>query len=252
MRNLVYLIGLPYQLATEDHLRSSQFFGQFGEIRKIIINKDKGYSRNYQTQTCSAYITFEKDIHATMAILGIDGGRWRKRFLKASFGMTKFCSYFLNGQKCPKDKCLFLHREAEKGDVVTVKDKTTQRVHVRVTKRNVIDFCIGLGPEEILEYEGWVESYYDDYDEEDFEIQGIIPVGEVLDDIKEEFRKVEGITLEMWKKRKIEKEKIKDQKKKQRKKKKKKKAIKKTGKKKTIGTWYYFYKNLKSTFCINN
>jgi hypothetical protein len=238
MRNLVYLIGLPHQLATEDHLRSYHFFGQFGQIRKIIINKDKSYSRGYQSQTCSAYITFESDIHATMAILGIDGGRWRKRYLKASFGMTKFCSYFLNKQKCPKDKCLFLHREAEKGDVVTAKDKTTQRVHVRVTKRNVIDFCLGLGPEAILKYQKWVENDYgEDSDDEDFEIQGIISVSEVLEMIKDEFFKKEGVTVEQWKLNKLEEERLKNKKKKKKRKMKKKKEIKKKIKKKTIGTW---------------
>lgn len=237
MRNLVYLIGLPHQFASEDYLRSHQFFGQFGKIRKIILNRDKSYGRGYQSQSCSAYITFESDLGATMAILGVDGARWRKRYLKASFGMTKFCSYFLNKQICPKEKCLFLHREAQKEDVVTVKDKTTQRVHVRVTRRNVIDFCLSQGPQAILSYHDWVdaqgrdeEQYMDDYE---LDIQGIMPVHQVLEVIQEEFRKKWGQGLDQWKKKQNQK-KLKERKKK-RLKKRKKKAKKKH--KSTIGKW---------------
>ena len=245
MRNLVYLIGLPYQLATADYIRSYQFFGQFGIIRKIIVNRDKGYSnRGYQNQTCSAYITFESDIDATMAILGIDGARWKKRFLKASFGMTKFCSYFLNKQRCPKEKCLFLHREAEKGDVVTVKDKMTQRVHVRVTRQNVIDFCLGLGPQAIIDYESWLRKHIQEHrqgrEEEvedfEFEIEGIISAEDVLENIKEQFKKKEGINLEKWKCTRVEKTNIKV-KKKTKKKKKKKQRGKNKKTKKVIGKW---------------
>jgi hypothetical protein len=243
MRNLVYLIGLPYHLATIEHIQSREFFGQFGIIRKIIINRDKGYSnRGYQSQTCSAYITFESDIGATMAILGIDGAKWHKRFLKASFGMTKFCSYFLNGQKCPKEKCLFLHREAESGDVVTIKDKTTQRVHVRVTRENVIDFCLGLGAQTILDYERWIlerdnnVSQEDSFDEYDFEIEGIISVEEVLENIKQEFRKKHGVSLAEWiqkeKENRVKKQMIKKKKKKRKKKTKRSKQVKKV-----IGKW---------------
>lgn len=243
MRNLVYLIGLPYKFATEEYLRSHNFFGQYGKIRKIILNRDKSFGRGYQSHSCSAYITFESDIGATMAILGVDGGRWRKNYLKASFGMTKFCSYFLNKQVCPKEKCLFLHREAQKEDVVTAKDKATQRVHVRVTRRNVIDFCLSLGPKAILEYRDWLEGREDEFPEEyESHIQGIVPVEQVLELIQEEFQKKCGFELDQWKRKQLQK-KTKKEKNKKKTKKRKKKPKRKS--KKTIGKWY------KSAILIN-
>ncbi|OAD01546.1 hypothetical protein MUCCIDRAFT_156820, partial [Mucor lusitanicus CBS 277.49] len=38
-KNLVYIIGLHPRLATEEIVRSNDYFGQFGKISKIVINK---------------------------------------------------------------------------------------------------------------------------------------------------------------------------------------------------------------------
>ena len=88
-----------------------------------------------------------------MAILPVDSVRIGKKFLRASFGMTKFCSIFLSKKKCRKEKCLFLHRSAEKGDVITTKDKVSQKVHIKMPKESIIDYCLNLGADEIWKYE---------------------------------------------------------------------------------------------------
>ena len=145
----------------------------------------------------------------------------------------------MNNQKCPKERCLFLHREAEIGDVVTVKDKTTQRVHVRVTRDNVIDFCVGLGAQAILDYEKWLDARDDeeeDFEQFDFEIEGIISAEDVLENIKQEFKKKNGISIKEWRKKEIDK-KQKKEKMIKKKKKKTKKAKKKKKTKKVIGKW---------------
>lgn len=154
MRNLVYVIGLPRDITTCAALQSYHVFGKFGKVKKVILSSEKPFgNKNHIGRSCSAYVTFESEIEATMAILAVDGIKMGKRYFRASFGMTKFCSFFLNGQKCPKEQCLFLHRSAKEGDVVTVKDKVSQKVHIKMSRENVFDYCLSLGAEEIVKYE---------------------------------------------------------------------------------------------------
>lgn len=39
-RNLVYVIGLPGGLGSEDLLRKAEYFGQYGKIGKIVIHRN--------------------------------------------------------------------------------------------------------------------------------------------------------------------------------------------------------------------
>lgn len=38
-KNLIYITGLPEQIASEDELCKNQYFGQYGKIVEIVINK---------------------------------------------------------------------------------------------------------------------------------------------------------------------------------------------------------------------
>lgn len=57
-RNLVYAVGLPPNIASEEQLRRPEFFGQYGKIAKIVINRSQttagGDSRR---ASASAYVT---------------------------------------------------------------------------------------------------------------------------------------------------------------------------------------------------
>jgi hypothetical protein len=44
-KNLVYVLGLPQKLAIEDLLRSNDYFGQYGRITKVVINRPKQQQR---------------------------------------------------------------------------------------------------------------------------------------------------------------------------------------------------------------
>ena len=118
--------------------------------------------------------------------------------------------------------------------MVTAKDKTTQRVHVKVTHQNVVDFCLGLGPETLWEYQKeirskpQVEGKRGRYEEE---IEGLLSAEEVLENIKEEFHKREGKTLEAWHKARERAKRKKERRKKKKRKKKNKRS------KKVVGKW---------------
>ena len=56
-RNLVYAVGLPPSIATEDILRKPEYFGQYGKISKIVINRNHNPG-DTRRASASAYVTF--------------------------------------------------------------------------------------------------------------------------------------------------------------------------------------------------
>ena len=72
-KNLVYVIGLSPDLASEELLKRREYFGQYGKIRKIAVNKGQIYNYGYNGSSYSAYITFFSEREATIAIQAVDG-----------------------------------------------------------------------------------------------------------------------------------------------------------------------------------
>ncbi len=56
-RNLVYAVGMPPNIATEDNLRKPDYFGQYGKISKIVINRNHNPG-DPRRASASAYVTF--------------------------------------------------------------------------------------------------------------------------------------------------------------------------------------------------
>jgi len=50
-----------------------------------------------------------------------------ERLLRASFGTSKFCQYFLNGQKCANKDCLYLHELRSDLEAYTKEDMTNNK-----------------------------------------------------------------------------------------------------------------------------
>jgi len=114
-RNLVYIVGLPLNYAKEDLLRRKEFLGKFGRIVKVAINKKNSNGR----ATCSAYITFKDEKDAIDAINMINKQMIDGKMLRATFGTTKYCSYFLRSIHCTNPNCLYLHEYAREEDCYT-------------------------------------------------------------------------------------------------------------------------------------
>jgi CCR4-NOT transcription complex subunit 4 len=57
-RNLVYAVGLPPNVASEDQLRKSEYFGQYGKIAKIVLNRSQTTAGSEARRaSASAYVT---------------------------------------------------------------------------------------------------------------------------------------------------------------------------------------------------
>eukprot|EP00761_Pharyngomonas_kirbyi_P006855 gb/GECH01006864.1/.p1 GENE.gb/GECH01006864.1/~~gb/GECH01006864.1/.p1 ORF type:complete len:896 (+),score=184.92 gb/GECH01006864.1/:1-2688(+) len=122
-RNLVYVVGLPWEYAEEDLLRENPYFGQYGTIRKIVVNKSNPHANHSNTSyTVSAYVTYAHREEALSAIECVDGAWLDGRMLRASFGTTKYCSYFLRGVPCNNQECMYLHDFGDENDTFTKED----------------------------------------------------------------------------------------------------------------------------------
>lgn len=122
-KNVVYIIGLSYKLANKEVLQKHEYFGQYGKITKILTNKIKGANSNAVIENCySSYIYYSSPAEAALAILAVDNFKLENNFLKTSFGRTKYCSYFLRNLECLNKDCFYLHKPADKDDVITRED----------------------------------------------------------------------------------------------------------------------------------
>jgi hypothetical protein len=107
-RDLVYVIGIPVDIANEDILAHYEYFGQYGSIKKIVVNNQTAYTTSYRP-TVSAYVTFHNVADAWECIYALENFSLNNIAIKASFGTSKYCSSFLNGQKCSNPDCMYLH-----------------------------------------------------------------------------------------------------------------------------------------------
>jgi len=118
-KNVVYVIGLSYKLANREILQKKEYFGQYGSISKILTNKTKGLAQNSTNENCySSYIYFTNSIEASLAILAVDNFKIENHYLKTSFGRTKYCSYFSRNLDCLNKDCFYLHKLADKNDII--------------------------------------------------------------------------------------------------------------------------------------
>jgi CCR4-NOT transcription complex subunit 4 len=53
-------------------LRRFEYFGQYGEIHHVTINKEKAFQSENQGLCYSAYLTYSSEKEASIAILSID------------------------------------------------------------------------------------------------------------------------------------------------------------------------------------
>lgn len=60
--NLLYVIGIPKTLANEELLVSDRFFGQYGQVKKIVINKMTSMRESAYEGQCAVYIWYQHPV----------------------------------------------------------------------------------------------------------------------------------------------------------------------------------------------
>lgn len=118
-RNLVYAVGLPPSIVTEDTLRKPEYFGQYGKIAKIVVNRNHNSTGDPRRATASAYVTFAHPEDALACILALDGFYMDGRNIRASYGTSKYCSAFIKNVRCNNPECTYLHCMGDSEDTFT-------------------------------------------------------------------------------------------------------------------------------------
>lgn len=109
-KNLIYVIGLSPSIADETILQKKEYFRQYGNIVKLMVNKNNAFNQNgVQGHSYSAYVTYSSELEAITAIQCIDNFEIHERVIKASYGTTKYCQYFLKNIQCNNKQCLYIH-----------------------------------------------------------------------------------------------------------------------------------------------
>lgn len=133
-KNLVYVIGLNPNIPTDElhnTLRGEQFFGQYGKIQKIVINRRNNANGN---PGLGVYVTFARKEDAARCIAAVDNSMNDGKQLRAAYGTTKYCSSYLRGQTCPNPNCMFLHEPGEEADSYSRQDLSTIQHAARVNR----------------------------------------------------------------------------------------------------------------------
>ena len=129
LKNLVYIIGLSSELIKIDSkLKSFEYFGQYGKINKLVINKNKIYNSNGPngpSYTC--YITYSSVAESSLAILSLDKSIIDKHQIKANYGTTKYCLNFIKNSKCKNKDCIYYHKFADQNDIVSKQQLSTDK-----------------------------------------------------------------------------------------------------------------------------
>ncbi|XP_012463373.1 uncharacterized protein LOC105782867 [Gossypium raimondii] len=119
-RNLVYIVGLPLNLADEDLLQRREYFGQYGKVLKVSMSRTAaGTIQQFPNNTCSVYITYSKEEEAICCIQSVHVFVLDGKPLKACFGTTKYCHAWLRNMPCSNPDCLYLHEIGSQEDSFT-------------------------------------------------------------------------------------------------------------------------------------
>ncbi|ORY31198.1 hypothetical protein BCR33DRAFT_660961 [Rhizoclosmatium globosum] len=133
-KNLVYVVGMPAKFATEDYLKGSEFFGQFGKVARVVINR-KGHGHTPVVSSLSplgVFIFYTKKEDAIKAIEAVDGTVFDgNKVLRVTHGTTKYCQFFLKNMTCQHTVCQYLHEPAEEADTYAKEELSRQAMRDR-------------------------------------------------------------------------------------------------------------------------
>jgi len=81
-RSLVYVTGLAPLFAKTEVLSRKDFFGQYGKVIKVVVNRTNLAASGGRPPSASAYITFDQEDNAATAVRSVSGHKLEGRVLK--------------------------------------------------------------------------------------------------------------------------------------------------------------------------
>lgn len=144
---LLYVIGIPKSFAEESLLKSDKFYGQFGQLEKIVINHNPHGARGGSENQVAIYVHYKSSIGVAIALRCLNGLRIMESVvLKCSYGTSKYCANFLSNAHCAANadgKCPFIHEMERRRDKV-IQDDNEFKDYLQVQSLIAADFCRAL------------------------------------------------------------------------------------------------------------
>ncbi|QDS72176.1 hypothetical protein FKW77_004707 [Venturia effusa] len=122
-KNLVYVTGMKPKISGDrlaELLRGKDYFGQYGDIIKVVVSKSKDTSYTLNPPV-GVYVTFARKEDAAACIEAINAQSGDGK-MRAQHGTTKYCSAYLRGDTCNNKSCMFLHEPGEQNESFTRQD----------------------------------------------------------------------------------------------------------------------------------
>lgn len=140
-RKLVYFIGLSQNLIEkESELKNFEYFGQYGKIVKLVLNKKKTYNTNGPNgPSFTCYVTYSDESESSLAILAMENSIIDNHIIKASYGTTKYCLNFLRNSVCKNKDCIFLHYFADEKDISTREEMNNDKEMFNEQRKKAIE-----------------------------------------------------------------------------------------------------------------
>ena len=118
-RSTVYVIGIKKELASVEALSSINFFGQYGEILRISIKKEAYHNQSDKNYYYSAYIHYQDDLSACLAIISIQSKHITgMELMRASYATSNYCKFYVKKTVCRTKGCGYFHLKAPKSECV--------------------------------------------------------------------------------------------------------------------------------------
>lgn len=77
----------------------------------MFLSKKAFYLKHTKDYCYSAYITYEDELSANLAIAGLNNFMFEGKKMEASFATNKYCQKYLHGKRCSNRQCNFIHEE---------------------------------------------------------------------------------------------------------------------------------------------
>ncbi|CAL0310446.1 unnamed protein product [Lupinus luteus] len=147
-RNMVYIMGLPLNIADEDLLQHREYFGRYGKVLKVSISRTAtGLIQHSENNYFCVYVTYSKEAEAIRCIQSVHCFVLEGRCLRACYGTTKYCHAWLRNLPCRNRDCMYLHDYGSQEDSFTKDDLALalarSRVHQIVGATNNLNWRVG-------------------------------------------------------------------------------------------------------------
>ena len=142
--SVMYVIGVRSEFCQEDLQRSKRFFGKYGPVESIRINKKSiNTTKDEKKKLYRVYVTYKHALSSAIAILSINmNASTSKSQPSAAFSANKLCKFFIKGKSCLVKNCSFLHKLGNPNLILSEGINVSETLSFETQKKFVIEIAL--------------------------------------------------------------------------------------------------------------